>query len=64
MNENRDFENWPLNRGWLLNTGPFNIQDCLPFHALRELVPHQSAILRMAEIYNSVIRISANQEEV
>ena len=34
------------------------------FIALRELVSHQRAILRMAEICNGVIMISANQEEV
>ena len=22
--KNPDFENWPLNRGWLLNTGPLH----------------------------------------
>ena len=53
----------PLKTGRLIE-GRLIYKTVYLFIGLRELVSHQSTILRMAEIYNSVIMISANQGEV
>ena len=53
----------PLKTGRLIE-GCLIYKTVYLFIGLRELVSHQSTILRMAEIYNSVIMISANQGEV